>query len=166
MRKLMDLHAGQGGWKLFLDSDMLFFREPQWMIDWLKRPTQPAYMHDFQNSYGYSIPVIERILGSVMPAMVNTGFCGLRSDAIDWGKLETWAAQLLVAGGTNHFSEQCLTAMLIASSGGSAAPGEYLIWPSAEESKHPSAVMHHYVAESRTWYHICGWPGILRRARE
>jgi hypothetical protein len=54
--------------------------------------------------------------------------------------------------------------MLIGKSGGEAAPRDYLIWPSADESRRPTAVMHHYVAESRTWYHIFGWPGILRSA--
>lgn len=163
MRKLMDLHAGLTGWKLFLDSDMLFFREAEWMKNWIKSPDQPVYMQDFQNSYGYALPALERILGRPMPQMVNTGICGLRSDAIDWDQLEWWAKQLLHVGGTNHFSEQCLTAMLFGEAGGSPIPPDYLIWPSLEESRRPSAVMHHYVAESRTWYHIFGWPGVLSR---
>jgi hypothetical protein len=164
MRKLMDLHAGQKGWKLFLDSDILFFGEPKWMAEWLRAPFQPVFMRDFQNSYGYPLPVLEEILGQSMPEMVNTGLCGLCSEAIDWEQLEQWAAKLRAAAGINHFSEQCLTAMLLRRIGGVAAPRDYLIWPSAEESKQPSAVMHHYVAESRAWYHIFGWPGVLSRA--
>jgi hypothetical protein len=164
MRKLMDLHAGLTGWRLFLDSDVLFFREPEWMMRWIESPRKPVYMWDYQNSYGYPLPFIKEILGFAAPERVNTGFCGLCSDAIDWEELEYWAARLHAGGGTNHFSEQCLTAMLIGKSGGEAAPRDYLIWPSADESRRPTAVMHHYVAESRTWYHICGWPGILRRA--
>ncbi len=164
MRKLIDLHAGSEGWKLFLDSDMLFFREPAWMLEWLRQPERPVYMRDYQNSYGYPAELIESVLGHAMPQMVNTGFCGLRSDAIDWYQLERWAAQLHAAGGTNHFSEQCLTAMSISTRYADAAPPSYLIWPSKEESIHPAALMHHYVAESRTWYHIYGWPGIAHRA--
>jgi hypothetical protein len=162
MRKLMDLHAGLTGWKLFLDSDILFFREPEWMIGWLESPRRPAYMWDYQNSYGYPLLFLSEILGKAAPERVNTGFCGLRSDGIDWGHLEYWAARLHTYGGTNHFSEQCLTAMLIGTSGGEAAPRDYLIWPNSDESRRPTAVMHHYVAESRTWYHIFGWPGILK----
>lgn len=164
MRKLMDLHAGASGWKLFLDSDILFFRDPRWMTDWLKQPQQPVYMHDYQNSYGYSAALLEELIGGPMPPMVNTGLCGLRSDAMDWEQLEHWAARLLAKEGVNHFSEQCLTAMLMHKTGGIGAPRDYLVWPSKGESKHPSAVMHHYVAESRTWYHILGWPAILREA--
>ena len=166
MRKLIDLHAGERGWRLFLDSDMLFFREPQWMLDFLRNPHHPVYMWDYQDSYGYSSALMESVLGRSMPEKVNTGFCALRSDAIGWDQLEHWAKQLHSAEGTNHFSEQCLTAMMMTRNGGQAAPTEYMIWPSKEESRRPSAVMHHYVAESRTWYHIYGWPGMLRRARQ
>jgi hypothetical protein len=164
MRKLMDLHAGSSGWKLFLDSDMLFFHDPRWMIAWLKQPRQPVYMHDYQNSYGYSAALLEELLGGPMPPMVNTGLCGLRSDKIDWEQLESWATRLLAKEGVNHFSEQCLTAMLMHKMDGVGAPGDYLVRPSEVEAKHPSAVMHHYVAESRTWYHILGWPAVLRAA--
>ena len=100
-----------------------------------------------------------------MPPMVNTGFCGLRSESIDWDQVERWAAALSAAEPTNHFTEQCLTAMIMATSGGRPAPKDYLIWPSAEEARHPTAKMHHYVAESRDWYYIYGLGQILRRHR-
>jgi hypothetical protein len=87
--------------------------------------------------------------------------CGLQSETINWDRLEYWARLLHSAEGTNHFSEQCLTAMMMAVNGGSAAPREYLIYPSEAESRKPTAVMHHYVAESRTWYHIHGWPQLI-----
>jgi hypothetical protein len=163
MRKLMDLHAGRAGWRLFLDSDMLFFREPEWMLQWLANPEAPVYMSDYQNSYGYSPALIENVMGAPLLPMVNTGLCGLRSEKIDWDELEHWARALQAAEGTNHFSEQCLTAMTITRHGGVIAPREYLILPSEHESQAPSAVMHHYVAESRTWYHVYGWPGVVRK---
>ncbi len=164
MRKLMDLHAGLTGWRLFLDSDMLFLRNPEWMIRWLQSPAVSVYMQDCQNSYGYSPTLIESTLGRAIAPMVNTGFCGLRSDDINWEQVERWAGQLHAAAGTNHFSEQCLIGMLMTVGKSEAAPAEYIVWPSEEESRRPSAVMHHYVDRSRTWYHIYGWPGVLRRA--
>lgn len=164
MRKLLDLHAGQTGWRLFLDSDVLFWSEPLWMIDWLRAPSHPVYMWDFQDSYGYSRALLEKTLGRPMPPMINTGFCGLRSEDIDWEILEHWAKCLLAAEGTNHFSEQCLVAMLTTVNGSRPAPKDYLIWPTGEESRSPTATMHHYVAESRVWYHLYGWPTILRQS--
>jgi hypothetical protein len=164
MRKLLDLHAGQTGWRLFLDSDILFWSEPVWMLEWLRSPGHPVYMWDFKNSYGYTPALLEETLGQAMPPMINTGFCGLQSEAIDWEQMEYWANRLRSAEGTNHFSEQCLTAMMMTRNGSLPAPKDYLIWPRAEESRSPTAVMHHYVAESRVWYHVYGWPAILRQS--
>lgn len=166
MRKLMDLHAGWAGWKLFLDSDMLFHHEPRWMLEWLRSPQYPTYMWDYQNSYGYSEALLATALGKPMPPMVNTGFCGLRSDAVDWDRLEYWAHTLYEAEGVNHFTEQCLTAMAMAENGSQPAPREYLIWPDERETRNPTAVMHHYVAESRTWYLVYGFPDLLKKMSE
>ena len=165
MRKLMDLHAGRTGWRLFLDSDMLFHHEPKWMLEWLTSPQHPTYMWDFQNSYGYSESSIAAALGHPMPPMVNTGFYGLQSDAVDWDRLESWSRQLYAAEGVNHFTEQCLIAMAMAENGSRPAPREYLIWPDENETLKPTAVMHHYVAESRTWYLVHGFPELLKKAR-
>jgi hypothetical protein len=164
MRKLIDLHAGLHGWRLFLDSDMLFFCEPKWMLSWLRAPNTSTCMNDYQNSYGYSEALLVSTLGKPMPPRINTGFCGLQSDAIDWSQLERWARDLYCAEGANHLSEQCLVAMLIATQPSTIAPNEYKIWPDRDESRSPSAVMHHYVSESRVWYYIYGWPTVLRRS--
>ena len=165
MRKLIDLHAGLEGWRLFLDSDMLFHREPRWMLNWLQAPQHPTYMWDYQNSYGYSENVLRAALGKPMLPMVNTGFYGLQSNGIDWDHLEHWAQHLYSVEGVNHFSEQCLIALAMSENGSRPAPREYLIWPDRSETRRPTAVMHHYVAESRTWYLIHGFPDLLRKAR-
>lgn len=165
MRKLMDLHAGLHGWRLFLDSDVLFFREPVWMLQWLRTASAATYMCDYQNSYGYPDALLTSTLGKPVLNKVNTGLYGLRSDTIDWDQLERWARGLHRALGTNHFSEQCLIAMLMSTQATSPAPRDYRIWPNRTESRSPSAAMHHYVAESRVWYHVYGWPSVLRASR-
>ena len=165
MRKLLDVHAGRSGWRLFIDSDILFHREPVWMFDWLRAPERPVYMLDYQNSYGYSNALLCATTAAPMLANVNTGLCGLRSDEIDWELLEFWASRLCAAEGVNHFSEQCLTAMLMRVNGGRPAPSEeYRIKPDRVEVRHPTAAMHHYVAESRVWYYVDAWPRIASDA--
>ena len=167
MRKLLDVHAGRKGWRLFLDSDILFHREPVWMLDWLRSPERPAYMLDYQNSYGYSDALLRATSGAPMPANVNTGLCGLHSDKVDWELLEFWASRLYSTEGVNHYSEQCLTAMLMRVNGSRPAPGEeYRILPDRAEVRNPTAAMHHYVAESRIWYYVDGWPRIARDVRK
>ena len=38
LRKLTDVHAGGTGWKLVLDSDMLFHHRPDFLLDWMSNP--------------------------------------------------------------------------------------------------------------------------------
>jgi hypothetical protein len=164
MRKILDVHAGGGGPALFLDSDILFYREPVFLDRWLREGRRPIYMKDFQDSYGYSAQVLQSAFGRSMPPRVNTGISGLYSPSIDWDRLEYWASRL-PAGEVNHFAEQALTAMLMSESGGEPAPPEdYVISPGREEVRNPRAVMHHYVVPSRTWYYIDAIPQFTTRA--
>lgn len=158
MRKLTDTHSWRPGWNVFLDSDMLFFRHPQWLLDWQKNPSAPCCMYDIMDSYGYSDAVIAGMLPYPMPSRVNTGICGLNSYQIDWDKLEYWTKHLLETAGRSHFLEQAITAMALG--GGEfvyTPPKDYLCHPDVDETKHPTAVMHHYVARSRTSFYRYGW---------
>ena len=166
MRKLMDVHAGQTGSTLFIDSDVLFYRNPEYLLNWLSGGSKPFYMLDYQNSYGLSAAVLESAYGRQAPGRVNTGLCGFFSPRIEWDKMEFWASRLLETGGINHFSEQALTAMMMGEmDGGIAPPEDYVISPSLAETRNPSAVMHHYVVPSRTWYYTDAIPAFLKQIR-
>jgi hypothetical protein len=165
LRKLTDVHAGERGWQLVLDSDMLFFRRPDFILDWLAAPALPLHMADVQDSYGYSPALLEAIAGAPLPSRLNVGLCGLRSDALDWDKLEAWCRRLIEAEGTSYYLEQALVAMLLA--GGNCAvapPDDYHLMPSEEECRAPRAVMHHYVAQSKRGYFRRAWRIALARA--
>ena len=163
MRKILDVHAGGNGSGLFLDSDILFYREPVFLDRWLREGRQPIYMEDVQDSYGYSAEALRSAFGKSMPPRVNTGISGFYSPSIEWDRLEYWASRL-PAGEVNHFAEQALTAMLMGESGGQAAPPEdYVLSPKRDEVRNPRAVMHHYVVPSRTWYYIDAIPRFMKR---
>ncbi len=156
--KLTDVHAGRDGWRLVLDSDMLFFRRPEYVLSWLAAPDRPLHLVDVANSYGYSRPLMESLAGAEIPSQVNVGLTGLRSDRIDWEQLEFWCRRLIEAEGTQYYLEQALIAMLVAGQPSAIAPGQdYVIAPSRAECLHPTAVLHHYVAESRRWYFRETW---------
>jgi len=159
IRKLTDVHLGGSGWKLVMDSDMLFFRRPDWLLDWLAAPDRPLHAVDCEESYGYSRPLMERLAGAPIPALVNVGLCGLKSEDLDWDLIEAWCAELIACERTNYFLEQAIVAMLSARMGPCAvAPAaDYLTRPSPAEVMAPKAVMHHYVAESKRWYFRRGW---------
>ena len=158
MLKLTDVHAGSHGWKLVLDSDMLFFRRPDFLLDWLRAPDRPLHLVDVKDSYGYSRPLLESLAGAPLPSRLNVGFCGLRSDAFDWEKLEFWSRRLVEMEGSSYYLEQALGAMLCAGGRCAVAPVEdYQVLPLEAECRAPRAVLHHYVAGSKRGYFRYAW---------
>jgi hypothetical protein len=159
IRKLIDPHLGSSGWKLVLDSDLLFFRRPTFLLDWLAAPDRPLHAVDCEESYGYSRPLMERLAGATIPPFVNVGLCGLRSESLDWPELEAWCAELIAREKPSYYLEQALVAMLAARMQPCAiAPAaDYVTKPDRAEGHEPHAVMHHYVAESKRSYFRHGW---------
>jgi hypothetical protein len=163
IRKLIDPHLGSSGWKLVIDSDLLFFRHPDFLLDWLAAPDRLLHAVDCAESYGYSRALMEQLAGAPLPPLVNVGLCGLRSESLNWGELEAWCAELIAREKTSYYLEQALVAMLASRQPACAvAPAaDYVTKPGRAESIAPRAVMHHYVAESKRWYFRHGWRHVL-----
>lgn len=162
IRKLTDVHLGATGWKLVIDSDLLFFRKPTLLLKWLQAPDRPLHAIDCTESYGYSRPLLERLAGAPLAPLVNVGLTGLRSESLDWGQLEAWTAELIARERTNYYLEQALVAMLVAGRACAIAPpADYITLPSREEVLHPTAAMHHYVAHAKRWYFRHGWRHVV-----
>lgn len=158
LRKLTDVHAGRSGWRLVLDSDMLFFRQPRALLDWLRAPERPVHMMDVQDSYGYPSATLADLAGRPIPERLNVGILGLQSSAIDWEKLEWWCAQLLERHGTSYYLEQALCALLLAEADPLRLPErDYLLQPDEAECRQPRALMHHYVDRAKRGYYRHAW---------
>lgn len=159
IRKLTDIHVGSIGWKLVIDSDLLFFRKPDLLLAWMRDPQNPLQAVDCEESYGYTKPLMGRLAGCEIPSLVNVGLCGLRSESLDWGELEMWCKEMIEKERQSYFLEQALVAMLVARfSSRTVAPREsYVTLPERREVLSPKAVMHHYVANSKRWYFRTGW---------
>ena len=165
LRKLTDIHAGGGGWKLVLDSDMLFHGFPKFLLDWIAAPDRPCHMVDVDDAYGYSARLLRELAGVALPAKVNVGVCGLASDQIDWDRLEYWSRVLVEREGTHYLMEQALVAMLVAGKTCAVAPAkDYIVAPSRRESESPTGVLHHYTAQAKAWYFRFGWRHISEQA--
>lgn len=165
LRKLTDVHVGSEGWKLVLDSDMLFFRCPNTLLDWLENPQNPCHMVDVETSYGYSIPLMENLAAAPIAERLNVGICGLNSSDIDWEKLEYWCKALIEREGTHYFQEQALVAMLMAGQSCVVADeADYDVMPSEDEVLAPRAVLHHYVSTSKPLYFRHAWKKISSTA--
>jgi len=158
IRKLTDIHLGSSGPKLVLDSDMLFFQPPTQLLQWIDQPAGCVLMTDSTESYGYSRALMERLCGANIPPKLNVGVCGLRSETLNWEELEHWCRTLLENEGTNYYLEQALVAMLAARSETAVMPaGDYITFPTRDQTVNRRGVLQHYVADSKPWYFKDGW---------
>lgn len=163
IRKLIDIHIGSQGWKLVLDSDMLFFKTPIVLIDWLKKPTQPCYMVDVKTSYGYSKKLMSSLAQADIPERVNVGICGLKSEDLDWNEIEFWCKNMIEKQGTSYYQEQAIITMILSRKFCTILSDlDYIVMPNQYEVMYPSAVLHHYVGDSKNQYFRYGWKHILK----
>ena len=162
IRKLIDPHLGSSGWKLVIDSDLLFFHPPVFLVNWLDAPDRPLHAVDNETSYGYDRMLMDRLAGAPVADLVNVGLTGLRSDEINWERVEYLCRELITTSGTHYFLEQALIAMLVAGRSCAIAPAiDYVTMPLLPEAANCSAVMHHYVADSKRWYFRHNWRRVL-----
>lgn len=165
LRKLIDPHLGSKGWKLVIDSDLLFFRTPAIVTAWLDRPSRPFHAVDVHSSYGYSAALLSSFATAPLPARLNVGLCGLLSEEMDWDRLEWLCRTLIERERTNYYLEQALVAVLLAGRECIVAPGnDYVTLPRPPEAQDCRAVMHHYVAGSKRWYFQSNWRRCLGAA--
>lgn len=157
-RKITDLHAGETGWKLLLDSDMLFFRRPEFILDWLQNPERPCYMVDVDTWYGYSPQLRYTLTNGPIPEAANIGIFGWKSEEVDFDQVQHWIRVMDEREGRRYNITQALCSLMFAGRNCTVAPPrDYVVSPSMEEGKSPSAVLHHYVSESKRAYFQHGW---------
>ena len=167
IRKLTDIHAGNAGWHLVLDSDMLFWKEPTELIQWLKNPTQPFYMVDIANAYGFPVPEMGKLANTTIADKINVGVIGLKSEGIDFDNLEYWAKTLENNFGKSYFLEQALTAMLIGNQTCEVAnPQEYIVYPTQQQVENKVGTLHHCVDVSKKWYFTHAWKNLISQIND
>jgi hypothetical protein len=158
LKKLLDPHAGLTGWRLLIDSDLLFFRRPDALLAWHDRPVLPLHAEDLSNAYGYPLALLAELAGRPVTERINTGILGLQSETIDWDRMEIWCRTLLERNGPQYYQEQALVALLLAGRECVVPSKEdYVLMPQPPESFQCNAVMHHYVANSKRWYFQNNW---------
>ena len=62
---------------LFLDSDVLFFANPTFLIDWIHGKKDIIYLKDYQNAYSISNIESRKLFGVRLAPMANTGLVGI-----------------------------------------------------------------------------------------
>jgi hypothetical protein len=114
LRKLTDTMAGERGYRLFLDSDMLFWRRPDELLSRAER-SEPLYMADLSDDgYALSRAMLKQRIGVEPAPGVNSGLVGAHAERVDWDLIER-ACKLLVAEGRDQrLLEQTLWAVVLA----------------------------------------------------
>jgi len=157
LRKLTDIHLGATNWTMVLDSDMLFFRRPDAVLSWFRRP-HSMFMQDIATSYGYSDCLMSELASGRLHERVNVGLYALHSPSIDWARVEHACRTQIEREGKHYFQEQALTALLLSETEAVRLPAaDYIVWPSLEEGTAPAGVLHHYVEQSKRSYFQSGW---------
>lgn len=159
IKKITDIHIfDENEWKLVLDSDMLFFKQPDQMINWLKRPSLPAHMLDCGEAYGYSSAIMEELCGETVKPLINVGAIGLQSASINWSNLEKWCIELEKREGVTYYLEQALSAMLIGEQPSTVL--DHTLYVVNPKQINPKDILHHYVDTSKELYFKEAWKKI------
>lgn len=163
IKKLTDIHTiPTAGWKLVLDSDMLFWDEPKEIIEWLKKCCRPIHMVDCTESYGYSRQLMEQLAEAPIPSLLNVGVIGLNSNDISWDKVENWIKILEEKEGKTYYLEQALSAMLIGNNTTVILnKDKYIVNPSKETIRDNVGILHHYVDLSKEGYYNIAWKKVI-----
>lgn len=157
IKKLTDIHCGSAGWKLVLDSDMLFNRNPEEMMTWLSHPTSPVCMQDCVNAYGFPKSAMEALTGNPIIDLMNVGIIGIQSESINWENVEKWASELESTFGNSYYLEQGLTAMILSGKKCIVLPPEnYVVNP----TRIGNAMALHFVDLSKALYFRKAWKNI------
>ncbi|MCS7063710.1 MAG: hypothetical protein NZM04_06670 [Methylacidiphilales bacterium] len=162
IRKLICPHLGSQGWKLMIDSDILFYRKPSLLIEQIDNPKVCLFGMDSSNYYGYPISTLEKIAQNSIPNQINVGICGINSSDLDWDFIEYAIKQLYATHGHSYYLEQALIAIHAARYPYRLAPAnEYVTNPSLPEAINCTAICHHYTSESKIYYFKYNWKKVL-----
>ena len=162
LRKIVDAHLGKEGFRLVLDSDMLFWGEVPEILHWMHNPSQPLYMRDSETSYGYPIQYLSQLCGREIRSEVNVGMTGFNSSAINWYTIENWCGTMLKDHGSSYYQEQALFAMMIAEHKPVELPvSRYICSPREGDLKAEEICLAHYVNEAQDYYFLHEWKRYL-----
>lgn len=159
LRKITDIHILPGKWKLVLDSDMLFFKQPDALIKWMENPTVCCLLQETKTHYGYSMSLMNNLAKTKVIENLNVGLVGIDSSEINWEMLEYWGKTLEKEEGSSYYLEQGLIAMIASNYKmiNVLDSTEYKVFPSEEEIRNYSNTLQHYVDISKNSYYGFSW---------
>ncbi|MEM1157465.1 MAG: hypothetical protein AAF649_01170 [Verrucomicrobiota bacterium] len=163
LKKLTDIFIGQKKPRLLLDSDMLFYHKPDYLIDWCLDPHHACCMQDIVEAYGYPRSFLENLAGSSLPSKANIGILGLLPGQLNPAQMEEWLKKMIHEHGKSYNLVQGLCSMLFAQNGISIAPAkEYKLENTSAAGWQPDATMIHFVSDAKAVYFQHAWKLAMR----
>ncbi len=130
---------------IVIDSDIVFFRKPDFVLDWMRnRPEEFWFMEDTKEKYSSDRAGIEAAMGFPLWERVNSGLDLMVRPAVDLALAEKFLTLCAPMAREFHFLEQTFFAVAGSRWGkGGKLPREYEIsWTNLRRS---AAVCRHYV---------------------
>jgi hypothetical protein len=155
----------QGPRYLFIDSDCLFFANPDFILKWVDRDDGTSwFMQEYREVYAYAFPPDElnRWAGIQVMPKVNTGIGLLQKDLFNWERVEKLLARpetTALDRESDWYIEQTLCAVLLTDwgRGGLLPTPDYVTGYDAQGiGALPACVACHYVGPTkydRYYYH-------------
>jgi hypothetical protein len=166
--KLADLGAFSARDRiLYVDSDILFFRPPAFIMEKLRQPGAGNFFNrDIDSAYIVAPQVIEQLTGIPPPTRINAGLSILNRADIQLAQIEDMLNRLHPSKRTDwvyygHLIEQTVVSLLTASSptGAHHLPEDYDV---SLDRPAKGAVSKHYVGVIRHLFEIEGLDLLLR----
>ena len=148
---------------LYLDSDVLFFKNPGEMLKYMENGT-PFYMSDYQDAYSYPVEFLNKLLKMELVHKINAGlfYIAKRDFAGNMDLVESYFKKVSELAGRKpslNRHEQTLAAIILSKANAVRLGGNYQI------SKKPvtdKTISHHFVNDgSRADFYLAG----LRRLK-
>jgi len=160
-RKIIDLPIlGNSPYILILDSDVLFLRRPEELIQYLGSNlcSRFVFERDFQEAYFATIDEIRERFSVDVASRVNVGIIAADVSNFDYAKIERWLAQDEVA--QHPWAEQTLWAMYAGRERTTILGAAYDVTMAARVA--PGTVAKHYIGPIRDFLYTEGIPYLKR----
>ncbi|MGC3988616.1 MAG: hypothetical protein QM796_02805 [Chthoniobacteraceae bacterium] len=157
--KLFDMpHFAPGRKFLLLDSDVLFFRRPQEILDWAASEEGGCWFNrDVSESSLVSAEEARTQLGTELWPQVNSGLCCIDKTALDHAFCEKVLAETTIRQGHFWRIEQTLFALCASHARtGGLLPPTYEV--SLQPQSSPGIIARHYVGAVRQRFYAEGLP--------
>lgn len=158
VRKLLDVHIGHTTPSLYLDSDMLFFRRPDHLLEWIQHPEGELFMHQGGDSLVSPRTELSARTGCNLAPSLNAGLLAIDDGKLDWDFLEAMAGQFTPAERAHIWAEQTLFAFHLGRRPAQPLPREdYVLCHDGSDLKRPFPVLRHYVHKAKYGYVAYEW---------